>query len=381
MGLKTSFSEKIFNPAPFIDHTLLVPTATASDIKRLCEEARHYGMAAVCVAPTFVPLARELLDGSSVKVCTVVGFPLGFQFTSVKAYEAREVVAAGAKEIDVVINLRWVKEGRLEFIVGEIEEIISSVPSAVVKVILECAYLTKEEKIRVAESLSETQAHFLKTSTGFGPGGARIEDIKLLAQITRGRLKIKAAGGIRTLEEALAFLRAGAIRIGTSAGARIVQEYLTTQGDMRTWPKVDIFIDGACLGNPGPGGYAAILKIGNRQRVISGREIQTTNNRMELTAAIKALSALEEQSRVRIFTDSRYLIDGVSKWLNRWEKNGFKTSSGKPVKNQDLWKELAHLIRIHQVTWEWIPGHAGHPENERCDKLARQEARAAKEAS
>ncbi len=337
-------------------------------------------MAAVCVAPTFVPLASEFLNGSPVKVCTVVGFPLGFQFTSTKVYEAKEAVAAGASEIDVVINLRWVKEKRFGFVVGEIKEIVSSVPTAIVKVILECAYLTKNEKIKLAKVLSETGAHFLKTSTGFGPGGATIEDVKLLAKITDGKFKIKAAGGIRTLEETLAFIRAGATRIGTSAGAKIVQEYLATQNFLKKEPEIEIFIDGACLGNPGPGGYAAIIRKANKEKIVTGHEIQTTNNRMELTAAIKALSALDKPSVVKVFTDSRYLIDGVTKWLSRWEKNGFKTSSGKPVKNQELWKKLSYLIKIHQITWEWIPGHAGHPENERCDKLARKEAKLAKGA-
>jgi len=377
MGDQTSFAKEDLNPAPFIDHTLLSPTATASEIKRLCEEARRYGMAAVCVAPTFVPLAHELLKESSVKVCTVVGFPLGFQFTSVKAYEAREVVAAGAQEIDVVVNLRWVKEGRFEFVVGETEEILASVPQTTVKVILECGYLTREEKIRSAQVLSETGVHFLKTSTGFGPGGATLEDVRLLFEATGGRVAIKAAGGIRTLAQALAFLRAGASRLGTSAGAKIVQEYLA-QGE-ETANEVEIFVDGACLGNPGPGGYAAILRSGVHEKVITGRVRQTTNNRMELMAAIEALSALKRPSKVRIYTDSRYLLDGITKWLPKWQKNNFKTSSGKPVKNRDLWERLSELIHLHEVTWEWVEGHSGHPENERCDRLAREEARRAKE--
>ncbi len=366
------------NPAPFIDHTLLAPTSTTSEIKRLCEEAQRYGMAAVCVAPTFVPLAHELLKGSSVKVCTVIGFPLGFQFTSVKAYEAREVVAAGAQEIDVVVNLRWVKEGRFEFVVGEMEEILASVPQTTIKVILECGYLTREEKIKLAQVLSETGVHFLKTSTGFGPGGATLEDVKLLFEATGGRVSIKAAGGIRTLAQALAFLRAGASRLGTSAGAKIVQEYLTQEKNQLN-QEVEIFVDGACLGNPGPGGYAAILRSGAHEKVVTGRERETTNNRMELMAAIEALSALRRPSKVRIYTDSRYLLDGITKWLPEWQKNGFKTSSGKPVKNRDLWERLSELTRLHEVTWEWVEGHSGHPENERCDRLAREEARRAKE--
>lgn len=375
MKNKTSFSE--INPAPFIDHTLLSPTATARDIERLCEEARRFGFAAVCVAPTFVPLVRELLKGSSVKVATVVGFPLGFQMTSVKAYEAKEAVAAGAQELDVVVNLRWVKEGRLEFVAGEMGEILASVPGITVKAIFECAALTQEEKRALAETLVEAGVHFLKTSTGFGPGGATLEDVRLLAEVAGGRAGVKAAGGIRTLSQARAFLAAGATRLGTSAGGQIMAEY---QGLTEASPpaeEVEIFVDGACLGNPGPGGFAAIIRAGGKEKIITGRERQTTNNRMELRAAIEALSALKRPATVKIVTDSRYLLDGTTKWLPRWEKNGFKTAAGKPVKNRDLWEKLASLVRKHRVRWEWVEGHAGHLENERCDQLAREEAKRA----
>jgi len=340
----------------------------------------------VCVAPTFVPLASELLKSSTVRVATVVGFPLGFQMTSVKVYEARDVVAAGAQEIDVVVNLRWVKEGRLEFVAGELAEILASVPGITVKAILECAALNQEEKRALAKILVETGVHFLKTSTGFGPGGATLEDVRLLVEVAAGRAEVKAAGGIRTLAQAKAFLSAGATRLGTRAGAQIMAEFLSLQQKSgreastkgtTSEDRVEIFVDGACIGNPGPGGFAAILRAKEREKVITGRERQTTNNRMELMAAIEALSALKRPSVVKITTDSRYLMDGITKWLPRWEKNGFKTSAGKPVKNRDLWEKLAALVRRHRVEWEWVEGHAGHPENERCDRLAREEARRA----
>ncbi|OAG28684.1 ribonuclease HI [Thermodesulfatator autotrophicus] len=147
---------------------------------------------------------------------------------------------------------------------------------------------------------------------------------------------------------------------------------LESQGN--TAKRVEIFVDGACLDNPGPGGYAAILRYKGQEKIITGGEANTTNNRMELMAAIKALESLKRPCQVKIFTDSRYLKDGITKWLPRWLENGFRTSAKKPVKNQDLWQKLAELTRKHQVEWQWIKAHAGHPENERCDKLARAEA-------
>jgi deoxyribose-phosphate aldolase len=313
---------------------------------------------------------REYLKGAETKIVTVVGFPLGFQFTRTKAYEAAEVVASGADEIDVVINLRWVKERRWEFVSGELNEILATVPETVVKAIIECGYLTRDEMITLVDVLADCRVHYLKTSTGFGPSGARVEDVRLLAERAAGRLKIKAAGGIRTLDQALALLQAGADCLGTSHGVQILEELLGKDPE-----GVEIFVDGACLRNPGPGGYAAVIKFPGEEKVLVGGEKFTTNNRMELMAAIKALEALKRPSRVRVYTDSRYLKDGITLWLPKWERNGFKTSQGRPVKNQDLWQRLAQLTRFHQVEWHWIRGHKGHPENERCDRLAREEAR------
>ncbi len=353
-----------------LDHTLLSPVATTKEVESFLEEAARYRVRAVCVAPTFVPLAREKLKGSATKVCTVVGFPLGFQLTSVKAREAAEVVASGADEIDVVINLRWVKEGRFEFVAGEMNEILAHVPGTVVKAIIECGYLTEEEKITLVDVLASCGVHYVKTSTGFGPSGATVEDVKLLAERASGRISVKAAGGIRTLEQALALLKAGADILGTSRGIEILKALEAPEED-----EVEIFVDGACSGNPGPGGYAAILRSKGKEKVITGGEPETTSNRMELLAAIKALEALKRPVKVRLYTDSRYLKDGVTKWLPRWQQNGFRTASGKPVKNRDLWERLAVLIKKYPIEWRWIPGHSGHPENERCDRLAREEAK------
>jgi ribonuclease HI len=134
---------------------------------------------------------------------------------------------------------------------------------------------------------------------------------------------------------------------------------------------VEIFTDGACSGNPGPGGWGAILRAGGREKEISGGEHDTTNNRMELMAAIRALEALKKSSKVVLHTDSRYLLDGVTKWLKRWKANGWKTADKKPVKNEDLWRALESAAAPHEVDWRWVRGHNDHAENERADRLAR----------
>ncbi|MDQ3472052.1 MAG: ribonuclease HI [Pseudomonadota bacterium] len=138
--------------------------------------------------------------------------------------------------------------------------------------------------------------------------------------------------------------------------------------------KVEIFTDGACRGNPGPGGWAALLRMGERERELSGGEPLTTNNRMELTAAIRALQALKRPCRVELHTDSSYVRDGITKWIHGWQHNGWRTSDRKPVKNEELWRELLDAIASHQVRWHWVKGHSGHPENDRADALACAEA-------
>ena len=134
---------------------------------------------------------------------------------------------------------------------------------------------------------------------------------------------------------------------------------------------VDIFTDGACSGNPGPGGWGVVLRFGEREKELSGGEKNTTNNRMELTAAIMGLSALKEKCRVRLVTDSKYVADGITKgWAESWKKNGWRKADKKPALNPDLWEKLLELVSYHEVTIDWVKGHAGHPENERCDRLA-----------
>lgn len=136
-------------------------------------------------------------------------------------------------------------------------------------------------------------------------------------------------------------------------------------------PRVEVFTDGACTGNPGPGGWAAILRTGAHEKELSGGDPATTNNRMELTAAIRAFEALKQPTEVTLYTDSRYVMDGATKWMANWKKNGWKTADKKPVKNEALWKALEAAAAPHKVTWRWVRGHDGHPENERVDALAR----------
>ena len=140
---------------------------------------------------------------------------------------------------------------------------------------------------------------------------------------------------------------------------------------------VEIFTDGACKGNPGPGGWGAILRLGHHEKELSGGEPQTTNNRMELTATIRALEALKEPCQVTLHTDSRYVIDGITGWVFGWQRNGWKTAARKPVLNADLWQELIAAVKRHKVEWVWVKGHDGHPENERADTLASDAAKAA----
>ena len=139
---------------------------------------------------------------------------------------------------------------------------------------------------------------------------------------------------------------------------------------MSDLPRVEIATDGACKGNPGPGGWGAVLRYGNVEKDLSGSEPLTTNNRMELMAAIRALDALKRPSHIKLSTDSRYVMDGLTKWLKGWQRNGWKTASNQPVKNADLWRELIAAAEPHRIDWQWVKGHAGHPDNERADRLA-----------
>ncbi len=214
--------------AKYIDHTLLKPEATRDDILRLCEEAVSSGFAAVCLNPVFVPLAAGKLAGTGVRVCTVVGFPLGANTTGTKVNEARLAVIEGAGEIDLVIRIGALKEQKHDVVERDIAEVVRNAreikKDVLVKVIIETCLLTDWEKVRACKIAEAAGADFVKTSTGFGAAGATVADVVLMRRAVSPRMGIKAAGGIRSATEALEFIGAGATRIGTSSGVRILQE-------------------------------------------------------------------------------------------------------------------------------------------------------------
>lgn len=208
--------------APFIDHALLNPAATPEQLEQCCEEAYRFNFAAVCVYPIYVKQAAELLHGKNPKVCTVIGFPSGAATSATKLYEAQEAVENGATELDVMINLGWLKSGKVEELHQEIASICEETDQTV-KAILETNQLTDAQKRLAAEICMEAGVAFLKTSTGWY-GGATVEDVRLLKEITRDRVGIKASGGIRTPEQALELILAGATRLGTSRGPDLIRQ-------------------------------------------------------------------------------------------------------------------------------------------------------------
>ena len=212
------------NLARYIDHTNLKPTATPEDIEKLCAEARQFGFKAVCVNSCYVALASELLKGSDILVCAVAGFPLGAMSTAAKKFEAEEAVKDGAGEIDMVMNIGLAKDGDWKGIEEDILAVKQAARGAVLKVIIETCYLTDEEKIAACEAAVRAGAEFVKTSTGFGPAGATIEDVRLMKKAVEGKALVKAAGGVRDKATALAMIEAGADRLGTSNGVAIIQE-------------------------------------------------------------------------------------------------------------------------------------------------------------
>lgn len=218
------------NPAPLIDHTLLKPDTTEAQILSLCEEAVEYGFASVCVPPVFVPIAADRLYGSVVKVCTVVGFPCGYNSLRQKVAEAAELVALGAAEIDMVISVGRLLERRFELVEEEIAQVVIAAEQAPVKVIIECCYLDRELMQRATQLVVNAGAAYVKTSTGFGSSGALEGDVKLLAATAGGRIGVKAAGGIRDYATCQQMIVAGATRIGSSAGVKIVTEWSERQG-------------------------------------------------------------------------------------------------------------------------------------------------------
>jgi deoxyribose-phosphate aldolase len=210
--------------AKLIDHTLLRPEASSADIKRICKEALRFGFHSVCVYPYYVRFAKDLLKGSRVQIITVIGFPSGMTTTEEKVFEATKASLAGADELDIVINIGALKSDRWDVVTKDISDVIAVTKGLIHKIIIETCYLTTSEKRKIIEISLDAGAEFIKTSTGFGPKGAQIRDIKLIKSIVGDKAGIKAAGGIRTLKQVFAMLDAGASRIGTSASVRIMKE-------------------------------------------------------------------------------------------------------------------------------------------------------------
>ena len=218
---------KVENLAQVIDHTLLKPDAVEENIRKLCEDAVTFGFVSVCIQPVFVKFAVEYLAGSNVKVCTVVGFPTGAHLTPIKLEEAMRALSDGAQEIDMVISIGHLKSGDDASVLKEIQLLADAChqKNALLKVIIETALLNDEEIIRATDLVKEGSSDFVKTSTGFGPHGATVDDVRLIKQtLGDSPVGIKASGGIRTLADTLTMLEAGAIRIGTSSGVRIINE-------------------------------------------------------------------------------------------------------------------------------------------------------------
>ena len=219
--------------AGMIDHTMLKPDATADQIAQLCYEARKYEFASVCVNPTHVKLCAELLQGTEVKVCTVIGFPLGASAPEVKAFEAQTALSDGATEIDMVLNIGALKAGDLTLVARDINEVVKvgHQAGAIVKVIIETSLLNDEEKVTACLLSKEAGADFVKTSTGFSGGGATVEDINLMRRVVGPEMGVKASGGVRDFEDAQNMVKAGATRLGASAGVKIMQGQLESNGN------------------------------------------------------------------------------------------------------------------------------------------------------
>ena len=208
--------------AGMMDHTLLKATATPAQIETLCAEAKEIHSASVCVNPCNVKQAAGLLKGSGVKVCTVIGFPLGANTPQVKAFETRDAIQNGADEVDMVINVGALKSGNLQLLEDDIRAVVEAANGTLVKVIIECCYLTDEEKVAACKACANAGADFVKTSTGFGTGGATPGDVALMRASIPDKMKVKAAGGMHSWDEAVAMVEAGASRLGTSSSLKIL---------------------------------------------------------------------------------------------------------------------------------------------------------------
>lgn len=211
------------NLAKYIDHTALKPETTKAQIEQLAQEAREYGFMSVCVNPTHVQYAKSLLEGTDVLVCTVIGFPLGANTPAVKAFETKNAIDNGAGEVDMVINIGALKDKNYDLVAEDIKAVVEAAGDVTTKVIIETALLTDEEKVKACEIVKAQGADFVKTSTGFSTGGATKEDIALMRKTVGPEMGVKASGGVRSYEDVMAMIDAGATRIGASAGVQILK--------------------------------------------------------------------------------------------------------------------------------------------------------------
>ncbi|MCY7113205.1 deoxyribose-phosphate aldolase [Streptococcus mutans] len=214
----------------YIDHTLLKSESRQDQIDKLIREAKTYNFASVCINPTWVSYAAKALEGTDIKVCTVIGFPLGATTSAVKAFETKDAISHGADEVDMVINIGQAKSGHFAFVEEDIRAVVEASGDKLVKVIIETCLLTDKEKIKACQAAVAAGADFVKTSTGFSTAGARLDDVRLMRQTVGPDVGVKAAGGTRSLEDAQAFIEAGATRIGTSAGVTIMEGKQTNSG-------------------------------------------------------------------------------------------------------------------------------------------------------
>ncbi len=226
----TSFTMTPTELAHTIDHTLLKPAATRAEVRQLCAEALEFGFATVCVNPIHISLCAEVLRGSPVKVCTVIGFPLGADLPAVKAFQAEQALAHGAQELDMVLALGHLKEGNPEAVRADMAAVRAACPGHILKVILETHLLTEDEKVLACQLAAQTGLDFVKTATGFTGGGATVADVQLMRHTVGPHMGVKASGGIRSLDEARALLLAGANRLGTSAGAQLMRQMTVEAG-------------------------------------------------------------------------------------------------------------------------------------------------------
>lgn len=354
-----------------IDYAYLKPYGNVREFLEFLERARSFPFRAICVPPCLIKKAiEERLDK---RIVGVLDFPFAYSTTLTKIAALEEMLNLGVKEVDIPLNIIWLKSQEIKPLKKELSLFRRIAEECILKGIIESPVLTDEEIELAVKLLAEAGFDYVKTSTGFSGKGTSLEEVKKIKEYARGRMRIKASGGIRTLDQVLDFLSAGADLIGTSHGFEIALEALKEMEEGLDY--AEAYIDGACLGNPGPGGFAVIIKEGDEETVLVGSEPETTNNRMELKALICALSYFKEPKRIKVYTDSEYLLRGAVEWLPKWKAQGFRTSERNPVKNRDLWEEIDRLMSIHKVTFEKVKAHSGVLLNEKADRLAKEQAK------